>query len=459
MYRRDTIAAIATPLGEAGLGVIRVSGDGAVEVLDRVFKGKKKLAETGTYQARYGYIADFKSGERIDEVICLLMRAPQSFTAEDVVEVGCHGGVVPLRRILHAILDAGARLAEPGEFSKRAFLNGRIDLTQAEAIIQIITSRTEQAMEVAVRQLEGGLSRQIGELRRKLIRILAHLEAALDFPEDEIEGFSEDEIRLYLNEVIKGVKNLTKTAQSGKIYREGIRTIIVGRPNVGKSSLLNALLREERAIVTEIPGTTRDVIEEMINLQGVPLRLIDTAGIRETEDIVERLGVERSKELLNRADLVLLVLDVSEELTAEDQRIIELIQGKKVIVVLNKTDIKASLNDSDLRMYFPEEQLIRTSLVEERGVEELRDAILQLVFHGQVVSTDETIITNLRHLRSLQDAEESLEKSRESLEAGLPYDFITIDLKAGLEHLGMVTGETLTEDIIDQIFAEFCLGK
>lgn len=459
MYRRDTIAAIATPLGEAGLGVIRVSGDGAVEIVDRVFRGKKKLAETGTYQARYGYIADFKSGERIDEVICLLMRAPRSFTAEDVVEVGCHGGVVPLRRILHAILDAGARLAEPGEFSKRAFLNGRIDLAQAEAIIQIITSRTEQAMEVAVRQLEGGLSREIGELRRKLIRVLAHLEAALDFPEDEIEGFSEEEIRGYLHEVIAGVKNLTKTAQSGKIYREGIRTIIVGRPNVGKSSLLNALLREERAIVTEVPGTTRDVIEEMINLQGVPLRLIDTAGIRETEDIVERLGVERSKDLLNRADLVLLVLDISEELTPEDRRIIELIRGKKVIVVLNKTDIRTNLSDADLRAFFAEEPLIRTSLVEERGVDELRTAILQLVFHGQVVSTDETIITNLRHLRSLQDAEESLSKAQDSLTAGLPYDFVTIDLKAGLEHLGMITGETLTEDIIDQIFAEFCLGK
>ncbi|WP_418655025.1 tRNA uridine-5-carboxymethylaminomethyl(34) synthesis GTPase MnmE [Anoxybacter fermentans] len=455
----DTIAAISTPIGEAGLGIIRVSGDQAVDIVDRIFRGKKRLKDTDTYQARYGYIIDFKSGKKIDEVICLLMRSPHSFTTEDVVEVGCHGGIVPLRRILNSILDAGARLAEPGEFTKRAFLNGRIDLAQAEAIIQIITSRTEKGMEIAVQQLEGGLSRKISNLRQKLIRVLAHLEAALDFPEDEIEGFSEGEIGKIISEVISEVEKLLKTSQTGKIYREGVRTIIVGRPNVGKSSLLNALLREQRAIVTDIPGTTRDVIEEMINLQGVPLKLIDTAGIRDTEDLVERLGVERSKELLNKADLVLLVLDVSQELTDEDFKIIEMIRNKKTIVVVNKTDLDAKIDQFQLQKIFPDQKIVRTSMVEEEGLDELRDAILELVFQGEVVSTDETIVTNLRHQRALEDALQSLNKAKESFKANMPHDFVTIDLKAGVEHLGKITGETLTEDIIDQIFAEFCLGK
>ncbi len=459
MYIRDTIAAISTPIGEAGLGVIRVSGDQAVDIVDRIFRGKRKLTQTGTYQARYGNIIDLKTEKKIDEVICLLMRSPKSFTGENVVEVGCHGGIVALRRILNAILDAGARLAEPGEFSKRAFLNGRIDLVQAEAIIEVITSRTEAAMDVAVKQLEGGLSEKIGDLRQKLIRVMAHLEAALDFPEDEIEGFSEDEIRKHISEVLIGVEDLLKTSQTGKIYREGIKTIIAGRPNVGKSSLLNALLREQRAIVTDIPGTTRDVIEEMINLRGVPLKLVDTAGIRETEDVVERLGVERSKEFLNRSDLVLLVVDASRELDSEDRQIIELARNKKIIVVVNKTDLNADFDESELRSLLPAERIVKTSLVEEQGLEHLTDAIMEMIFEGKVVSTDQTIITNLRHQRALEDSLQSLLRTRDSIEANMPYDFVTIDLKAAIEQIGMVTGESLTEDIIDQIFAEFCLGK
>lgn len=459
MYVRDTIAAISTPIGEAGLGVIRVSGDEAVEIVDRVFRGKKKLNETGTYQARYGYIVDYKSEDRIDEVICLLMKGPKSFTAEDVVEVGCHGGIIPLRRILNSLMDAGARLSEPGEFSKRAFLNGRIDLAQAEAIIQIITSKTEKGMDLAVQQLEGGLSRKIDDLRRRLIRVLAHLEAALDFPEDEIEGFSEKEMGEQLDHVSQEVDKLLKSSQSGKIYREGIKTIIVGRPNVGKSSLLNALLREQRAIVTDIPGTTRDVIEEMINLQGVPLKLIDTAGIRETEDIVERMGVERSKEFLNQADLVLLVLDVSTKLTPEDLRIVELLKNKKVIVVVNKMDLGVEVDRKELELLLPDQKFVQTSMIEEQGLDELQQAILDKVFGGEVAASDDTIITNLRHQRALQDTMQSLAKAKESFEEAIPYDFVTIDVKGALEHLGRVTGETLSEDIIDQIFSEFCLGK
>ncbi|MCK4260490.1 MAG: tRNA uridine-5-carboxymethylaminomethyl(34) synthesis GTPase MnmE [Halanaerobiales bacterium] len=459
MYVRDTITAISTPIGEAGLGIIRVSGDQAVEIVDKIFRGKKKLSETGTYQARYGNILDLKTDKKIDEVVCLLMRSPRSFTGENVVEVGCHGGIIPIRRITNAILDAGARLAEPGEFSKRAFLNGRIDLTQAEAIIEIITSHTETAMDVAVKQLEGGLSNKISNLRQKLIGVMAHLEAALDFPEDEIEGFSEIEIRNHLSEVIVEVEKLLKTGKTGKIYREGIKTIIAGRPNVGKSSLLNALLQEQRAIVTDIPGTTRDVIEEMINLGGVPLKLVDTAGIRETEDLIEQMGVEKSKEFLNRADLVLLVLDASSGLDSEDRQIIEMARNKKMIVVINKTDLETQFDESELRDLLPAKRIVKTSMVEDIGLDQLTNAIIEMIFDGEVVSTDQTIITNLRHQRAIEESLTNLMRAKESLEANMPYDFVTIDLKTGLDYLGRVTGESLTEDIIDQIFAEFCLGK
>lgn len=459
MYARDTIAAISTPIGEAGIGVIRVSGDQAVEIIDKIFYGKKSLSETKTFHARYGYIIDYHSQQKIDEVICLLMRAPHSFTTENVVEVSCHGGIVPLRRILQTILNTGARLAEPGEFSKRAFLNGRIDLAQAEAIIQIITSRTEKGMEIALKQLEGGLSEKISNIRQKLILIMAHLEAALDFPEDEIEGFAEAEVMDRVSDILFEVEKLIKSAQSGKIYREGIQTIIIGRPNVGKSSLLNRFLQEQRAIVTEIPGTTRDVIEEMINLEGIPLRLVDTAGIRETEDIIEKIGVERSKEFLNQADLVLLVLDSSQALTQEDRKIIKLVKDKKVITVINKTDLPQKLNISELFEVLKTDNIVYTSLLEDDGLDELRDQIVELIFGGEVYTNEDMIISSLRHQRALEDSFQSLHQAKESLESNLPYDFVTIDLKAALNFIGQITGETLTEDIIDQIFAEFCLGK
>ncbi len=459
MYIRDTIAAIATAVGESGIGVIRVSGEQAIQIVDKIFRGKNSLSNTKTYTARYGYIYEFATEHKIDEVICLVMRSPNSFTTEDVVEISCHGGIVPIRRILHTVLEAGARLAEPGEFTKRAFLNGRIDLAQAEAIIQIINSQTEKGMEIAFQQLEGNLSRQISDLRQQMIRVMAHLEAALDFPEDEIEGFSTVELNQIIDRVIEDVQKLLKTSQSGKIYREGIKTIIIGKPNVGKSSLLNSLLREQRAIVTEIPGTTRDVIEEMINLEGIPLRLVDTAGIRETQDMVEKIGVERSKELLNKADLVLLVLDVSQNLTCEDLQIIELAKNKKVIVVINKIDLNLQIDETELRKHLPTENIVHTSVIEEQGLDNLREVILRLIFEGKVVSTNNTIITNLRHQQALEDTLNSLYRARESFQSEMPYDFVTIDLKAGLEYIGMITGETLTEDIIDQIFAEFCLGK
>lgn len=463
MYVEDTIAAISTVLGESAIGVIRVSGSEAIAIVDKVFRGQETLANTSTFKARYGYIYEQKTDKQVDEVICLVMRSPHSFTTEDTVEISCHGGVVSVRRVLMTVLDAGARLADPGEFTKRAFLNGRVDLAQAEAIIQIINAQTEKGMELAVQQLAGKLSEEISQLRQKLIRILAHVEAALDFPEDEIQGFSSSELLNNLRQVICEITDLLQTTESGKIFRQGIKTIIVGKPNVGKSSLLNRLLREQRAIVTEIPGTTRDLIEERINLHGIPLNLIDTAGIRETEDRIENIGVQRSKEFLQKADLVLLVLDISQNLTVEDQKIIELAQNKKVIIVLNKVDLARKIDENQLEIqlkeFLPTYRIVRTSVLYEEGLEQLKDSIRDLVFAGQITSTDQTIIINLRHQRALIDAQESLRRAEESLQLEMSYDIVAIDLRAGLEFIGQITGETLAEDVIDQIFAEFCLGK
>lgn len=463
MYVDDTIVAISTVLGESAIGVLRVSGSEAISIVDKVFRGQKTLSDTPTYHARYGYIYENDTDSQIDEVICLVMRAPHSFTTEDTVEISCHGGVVSVRRILRTILDAGARLADPGEFTKRAFLNGRIDLAQAEAIIQIINAQTETGMEIAVQQLKGQLSKKINQLRQKLIRVLAHLEAALDFPEDEIQGFSTDEISKSLQKAISEIENLVKTSQSGKIFRQGIKTIIVGKPNVGKSSLLNTLLSEQRAIVTEIPGTTRDLIEEMIDLDGIPLRLIDTAGIRETEDKIENIGVERSKEFLSTADLVLLVLDISQDLTSEDWQIIQLAKNKKVIIVLNKLDLPAKIDEnamvSELKKLIPVHSIVRTSVLFDEGLDELKNSIKELIFAGQIIPTDQTILINLRHQRALSDAQQSLRRAEESFHRQMPYDIVSIDLRAGLEFIGQITGETLADDMIDQIFAEFCLGK
>lgn len=463
MYVDDTIVAISTVLGESAIGVLRVSGNQAIPIVDKVFRGQKTLSDTPTYHARYGYIYENDTNSQIDEVICLVMRAPHSFTTEDTVEISCHGGVVSVRRVLRTILDAGARLADPGEFTKRAFLNGRIDLAQAEAIIQIINAQTEAGMEIAVQQLKGQLSKKINQLRQKLIRVLAHLEAALDFPEDEIQGFSTDEISESLQKAISEIENLLKTSQSGKIFRQGIKTIIVGKPNVGKSSLLNTLLSEQRAIVTEIPGTTRDLIEEMINLDGIPLRLIDTAGIRETKDKIENIGVERSKEFLSTADLVLLVLDISQDLTSEDWQIIQLAQDKKVIIVLNKLDLPAKIDEDEMvreiKKLIPVHSLVRTSVLLDEGLDKLKNSIKELIFAGQIIPTDQTILINLRHQRALIDAQQSLKRAEESFQLQMPYDIVSIDLRAGLEFIGQITGETLADDMIDQIFAEFCLGK
>ncbi|MBM7624306.1 tRNA uridine-5-carboxymethylaminomethyl(34) synthesis GTPase MnmE [Sporohalobacter salinus] len=463
MYKKDTIAAISTAVGEGGIGIVRVSGSKAIATVDKIFKSyqqeNKKLSEVNTYTAHYGHIVDPETEQVVDEVISLVMKAPKTYTKEDVVEINCHGGVVPLQKILDLVLDVGARLAEPGEFTKRAFLNGRIDLSQAEAIMDVITSKTEAGLEVAMDQLEGGLSNQIDSISQKILELLAHLEASIDFPEDEIEDFDPEELEKRVVEILEEIEDLIATSKKGRIVREGIQTAIIGKPNVGKSSLLNALLRENRAIVTEVPGTTRDVIEEVININGIPLKIIDTAGIREAKNEVEKIGIKKSQKFLERADLVLLVLDAHCGLTAEDKKIIDLAKGKDTIIVVNKTDLEPKLDIEELKEELNMKSIVETSATEGIGINELEEIISEMVFGGQIKSTDQTLITNLRHKEALENAYDNMKKVKETVERDLPADFVTIDLKAALEKLGKITGDTVDEDIIDRIFADFCLGK
>lgn len=458
MYQTDTIAAISTAIGEGGIGIVRVSGPEAIDVVERVFKAKsgKKLTEADSYTAHYGHIIDGE--EIIDEVITLVMKAPKTYTKENIVEINCHGGTVVTSQILDLTLQNGARLAEPGEFTKRAFLNGRIDLAQAEAVIDIIRSKTEAGLEVALDQLEGGLSEKVSEIRGALISLLAHLEATIDFPEDEIEDFSSKELEKRIDTSINKLDKLLKTSQRGKILKEGIEVAIIGRPNVGKSSLLNALLREKRAIVTEVPGTTRDVIEEIINVNGIPLKIIDTAGIRETEDVVEKIGVERSEEFLEQADLVLLVLDINQGITPEDKMLMKSIKDKDAVIIANKVDLDTKLEEEEIKDVL-DKPIVKTVAISSEGIEELEDLISDLVFSGKIKKENHTLITNMRHKNALDRARRHLSDVKKTFLKGLANDFITIDLRASLEAVGEITGDTIGEDIIDKIFADFCLGK
>ncbi|ADL13830.1 tRNA uridine-5-carboxymethylaminomethyl(34) synthesis GTPase MnmE [Acetohalobium arabaticum] len=463
MYIKDTIAAISTAVGEGGIGIVRISGPEAIEIADKIFKSyqqpDKKLNKVDTYTAHYGHIIKPETEQVLDEVISLVMKAPKTYTKEDVVEINCHGGMVPLQKILELVLDVGARLADPGEFTKRAFLNGRIDLSQAEAIMDVINSQTEAGLEAAMDQLEGGLSDQINNISQKILRLLANLEASIDFPEDEIEDFNSEELEKRVIEILSEIEDLLATSKQGRIVKEGIQTAIIGKPNVGKSSLLNALLRENRAIVTEVPGTTRDVIEEVINIDGIPLKIIDTAGIREAENEVEKIGIEKSEKFLKRADLVLLVLDAHCGITDEDRKIIGLAEGKDTIIVVNKTDLEPKLAVEELKEELDMEAVVETSATEGIGIKELEELISDMVFGGQIKSTDQTLITNLRHKEAIEDAYEDMNRVKETVEQDLPADFVTIDLKSALEKLGKITGDTVDEDIIDRIFADFCLGK
>lgn len=454
----DTIAAISTPLGEGGIGVIRMSGRSAIAIADALFvspsKGKK-LKDLPSHTVHYGHIYDPETQEPVDEVLVTLMRAPKSYTREDVVEISSHGGFLSLKRILDLVLKSGARLAEPGEFTKRAFLNGRIDLSQAEAVIDIIQSRTELSHKVAVRQLQGRLSRKVREIRDALKHLTALVEASIDFSEEDIEVISFEALEAGIKEALESVNFLVNTAEEGQILREGLSLVIVGKPNVGKSSLLNVLLEEERAIVTPIPGTTRDIIEESLNLKGVPVRLLDTAGIRDTEDPVEIQGVLRSRSLLEKADLILWVLDSSNPLTQEDRDILELVEEKKVLGVLNKIDLPPQIGE-EADQILAGIPWVKISAKEKIGIETLKDQIFEMVMKTPVESV---WVTNVRHKNALVRAQQSLLKALESVAQRMSGEFIAVDLRAALDSLGEIVGETTTEDILTEIFSTFCIGK
>jgi tRNA modification GTPase len=455
----DTIAAVATSLGEGGIAIIRVSGSNALQIVSKIFKGKndKDIKDIKSYTMRYGFIYDIEKNEVVDEVIVSFMKGPKSFTAEDTIEINCHGGIVATNRVLEEVIKAGARIAEPGEFTKRAFLNGRIDLSQAEAVIDIIRAKTELSMKSALAQAEGRISKEIKVIRHQLLGIIAHIEATVDFPEEDLEETTSDITSIQLKNVLGEVAKLIASAGEGKIIREGLDTVIVGKPNVGKSSLLNALLMENRAIVTEIAGTTRDIIEEFISIDGVPVKIVDTAGIRETEDIVEKIGVEKSKEKISNADLVILMLDLSRELDKEDVEIIDFIKDRKHIVILNKSDLPVKL-DRDSLKELNSEYIIEISAKTGNGLESLKDSIKQLFFSGEVTSKD-TMITNARHKEALVRAKESCNQALSALRNTSAIDLASIDVRNAWMSLGEITGETLEEDIIDKIFSEFCIGK
>jgi tRNA modification GTPase len=456
----NTIAAIATAPGEAGIGIVRISGEGSIKILKRVFRPKRDIdiEDIPSRMAVYGHAVG-SNGETLDEVLAIIMRKPYSYTVEDVVELHCHGGIVPVRRIMEEVLKNGADIAEPGEFTKRAFLNGRIDLAQAEAVIDVITAKTETGLNAAVDQLEGELSREIKSIMEKLLSMLAHIEASIDFPEHDVEEITVNNIKNMLIEAKSSVMALTESFSEGKILRDGLNTAIIGSPNVGKSSLLNVLLKENRAIVTEVPGTTRDIIEEYLNIGGVLIRLIDTAGIRESEDIVERIGVERTKGAINNSDLVILVVDASRELQPEDKKIIELVKAKKVIAVLNKTDLGLVIDEKYLRDLFGEDNVIIMSVKNRTGIDRLEERIRGLVYHGKLSISKNNMVTSIRHKNLLDRALENIERAILSIEEKVPVDLVSVDIREAWNSLGAITGDTVEEDIVKEIFSKFCIGK
>nr|WP_215731949.1 tRNA uridine-5-carboxymethylaminomethyl(34) synthesis GTPase MnmE [Anaeromusa acidaminophila] len=461
MMAEDTISAIVTAPGEAGVGIVRVSGPLAQTVGEALFRSAsgRKLADLPSHYASYGKVVNPADDAMVDEVLLLVMRAPHSYTREDVVEIQCHGSHVSLRRILALTLSCGARLAEPGEFTKRAFLNGRLDLTQAEAVMDVIRAKTEASLRLAVRHLEGGLAAAIRAERERLLALIAHIEALLDFPEEEIEEVSARQAAEGAALGAASLQRLLDTADQGKVLREGLATVILGKPNVGKSSLLNALVRTQRAIVTDVPGTTRDVIEEYVNLRGVPLRIIDTAGIRETEDVVEKLGVERSRQMLQQADLVLVLLDTSRPLSAEDKEVLALLGAQKSLVLLNKSDLPSLWGEEEIRALAPQQQVLRISLASASGLEELEEAIIQQVYCGAASQGEGLLAVNVRQEALLQQAVGHLQEVGDAAAAGMPLDCLSIDLRAAWTLLGEITGDTVGEDMITEIFSRFCIGK
>lgn len=451
----DTITAISTPLGEGAIGIVRLSGTDALAIAQSVFKGKN-LEQVASHTINYGHIIDPKTGTIIDEVMVSVMLAPKTFTRENVVEINTHGGIAVTNEILQLLIRQGARMAEPGEFTKRAFLNGRVDLTQAEAVMDIIRAKTDKAMTIAVKQLDGSLSQLINDTRQEILNILAQVEVNIDYPEyDDVEEMTTALLREKTQEFQSLLENLLRTAKRGKILREGLSTAIIGRPNVGKSSLLNNLLREDKAIVTDIAGTTRDVIEEYVNIKGVPLKLVDTAGIRETDDLVEQIGVERSKKALQEADLVLLVLNASEKLTDQDWALLNLSQDSNRIILLNKTDLEQKIELEQLP-----DDYIPISVLTNQNINLIEDRINQLFFdNAGLVEQDATYLSNARHISLIEKAVQSLEAVNDGLALGMPVDLLQVDLTRTWEILGEITGDAAPDELITQLFSQFCLGK
>lgn len=457
----DTIAAISTPPGEGGIGIVRLSGEEALTIAEKVYKlGKKSLSDQPSHTIHYGNVFHPQSGEKIDEVLVTVMREPKTYTREDIVEINTHGGIHVTNKVLQAVLTAGARLAEPGEFTKRAFLNGRIDLSQAEAVMDVIRAKTDRAMHNAISQLDGNLSTLIRNIRQEILETLAQVEVNIDYPEyDEVEEMTTKILKEKTIEVKNHLGKILETAQQGKILRDGLATAIIGRPNVGKSSLLNAFVRSDKAIVTNVAGTTRDIVEEYVNVKGVPLKLIDTAGIRETEDEVERIGVSRSRNAIEEAELVLLIFDQSQKLTEEDFELLQLTANKERLIILNKIDLKAELDIKKLEKELGTEELISISVTEEKGIREIENKIVDLFFTGQTGEKDATYLSNIRHISLLESAYQALEEVLDGIDLGMPVDLVQIDLTRAWNKLGEVTGDAVQDELITQLFSQFCLGK
>lgn len=461
IFMEDTIAAIATAHGEGGIGIIRISGENAKNILAKIFVSKyfKNIESIVNRRFYYGSIVDPSSNEVIDEVLVVYMQGPRTYTTEDIVEINCHGSSVSLRKTLALVLRNGARLADRGEFTKRAFLNGRIDLSQAEAVIDVIKAKTDKSFQVALSQMEGSLSKKVKELREMMMDLLVNVTVNLDYPDEDIEELTYEELIKSLLLIGDYIEKLLVTADTGRILKDGLNVTIVGKPNVGKSSLMNALLKESRAIVTEIPGTTRDTIEEVLSIKDIPIKLTDTAGIRDTEDTIEKIGIEKSKESFNQADLIIFMIDGSRELSSEDLEIIEYLKERKSIVLINKADLDNKVQNDEIESMLPKAKIIKTAVKEEIGIDELENQIAELVYGGQVKQDHSMLVTNVRHKDLLEKSKESIldalnmAKSREAL------DFIEVDIRRGWELLGEIIGETVTDDIIDRVFERFCLGK
>jgi tRNA modification GTPase len=454
----STIAAISTPTGTGGIGIVRISGKDAISIASKVYSGKD-INDFKTHTVHYGKFINPSSKEAIDEGILIVMKAPNTYTREDIVEFQCHGSNVSTKLILEALLNAGAKLAERGEFTKRAFLNGRVDLTQAEAVIDIINSKTSLELKNAINQLEGHVSKRIKGLREKLIAMLAHLEAYMDFPEDDIDELTKKHMLTNVDEVLKELDYLLNSFETGKILREGISVAIVGKTNVGKSSFLNEMLNENKAIVTEIEGTTRDIIEDFINLDGVPVKIIDTAGIRETHDVIEKIGIERSKKAIEEAQIIIFILDISREISEDEILIFNMIKDKPAIVLLNKIDKEPIINEKDVFDYLPVAQIVKTSMVDGKGIENVKNSIIELFNEKAISVNNSDIINNIRHKDAIFRAKDSLISFKNATISGMPEDIIAIDLKKSVDELGAIIGEVVTEDVLDEVFSKFCIGK